>query len=1162
LYNIYVLNREFGSDTSGWRLTEPAGPIEAHKDEQKPALVDGVPVDGASLIEAPEQESQAQEPTPVEILMGQVESVRKKGDMIDAVPALGNKYLYGVCTGLLPAVATGMSVAASYPIAAGAVSVAATGLIAGAYGGYKHKWRTLPEAQRRRFIPENEPTDMVYELFRVPAVKRGDEPEVHMRYYGPTKFDVQDEDGKQLDGRDAGLRMLDLAEQAGVDKVMIGTWQWCNISPGDTDADTDARVAFMNENAEQMEDYLNERGKHIYQKKPLKDFVISGTPAELREKLQASSEQENKKQLEALYNALEAVDPTHPVLTARNNAEIDRSLKYKLPIAAKQAMSRDNSSVIRNRVGKVQMANDAAIFSPDTETAMTSAGGGNYALSLDGRDVPDPKTTLTAVLIADTLSDETRRELKLPAEKESRIAFVNNRGEVVETQSLEELLNMTSEEIVAMLEHPELYNGEQASLDKDTFVKAVTVLIRQRLDSRIGNSTVPLKIHQEQSDEAVKTPRLFDKELIGKHLFKLDRSDDTDLSVMHPKNYRMLGKKGGAGLGALLITAALAYGAGSMAEHDYQGAVTEARVAVAAANHKNPKNVDPDSEIFKEAIRTYMDEHAGPLANTWGSLKDAEKALNKFILHSAPTHFSASSADNSPGVGNAEFIGPERVEWQIASHGLSAAGYWAAGTSSKLFEGSYMPGIGRSLSWSEDAETMTDELHLPTSLQLNAKSLEVSRTISDGEGKSTVKLPVLEGMVPVAASLDGKSVVIERHADNTYTVHNSSAQPGYKYSLDNGVLRYWLAPDPANHDVVVIEPFEFTSGGESTPAPRETYVGQIEKDWNAIIPGFSAMSASERASVVGSYLHKNYDYSRTPFPSDTSTESRPDTYNRQIINIDPRLLVCNSTATETAIATVVDEAHSNAKQDRSYGIATGYLNIGDADTLTNREAHMWNVDNDLRTPHIDNTPSASVETVTGVPNQPPEDPFPYLELFGGVVALGALGYQYRRGLLRGAKRTSLATQTGYNKAVQQYTVPRIVALERTLRAQPETLAVAAELSDAMQWSEDPDVAATLDRLRRFPTAKTPDEHIEKVLRPYVHGETARQALKPPLATRVLQKLPKSIQPKQTPQQAAATRSYQVLATASRMRKYMDVGTKAAERLAQLRKRRPSAVTKK
>jgi hypothetical protein len=1146
------LNRELGVESDEWRSIELSVSIGDGHIEQE----------SASINDAPEPETEPAEPTPAEVLADHVASIRKKGDMIDAVPALGNKYQYGVRTGLLPAAITGISMAASYPIAAGLATVFAAGLTAGAYGAYKHIRRTLPEAQRRRFIPELEPTGIIYELFRVPGAKKGDEPEVHMRYYGPTHFDAHDESGKLLDGRESALQMLDIAEQAGVDKVMASTSLWCNISPGDTDADSEARSKFMDQNAEHMEAYLNERGKHIYQKGekgqkgPLQDFVVSGTPAELREKLQASSEQENKKQLEALYTVLEAVDPAHPVLVARNNAKIDKDLQYKLPIATKHAISRDNSSVIRNRIGKNQMVNDAAAFSDVTGVETDMARRGGFELCLDEYDAPEPKTALTATLYADTLSDETRRELNLPPDKESRIAFVNSRGEIIESQSLEELLNMESEEIIAMLEHPELYNGQQASLDKGTFIKAATVLIRQRLDPRIGTSGAPLKIHQKNSDEAGKTPRTLDVNFVSKRLFNLERPDDSDVHVWHRKNNPMLAKKGFVGIGALLAATALVYGAGKIEESNYQHALTDAREAVAAANHINPKNVDPESDTFKDAIQTYMAEHAGVVSNVWGSAKDAEKAFDKFLKHNASSPPNASSSDNLPGVGNAEFIGPETTEWQITPHGLSAEGYWASGTSSELHEGEH------SLFWSIYHDTSSESLHLPTTVQPNTISLEVSRNVSSGEGSGSLRLPVLTGMVPIAASIDGRPVVIDRLANNTYVVHDQDVAGTASYGLSSGLLQYWLAPDAANHNVAVVKPFTFVEGDDGKPVSREAYAGQIEKDWSAIFPNFATMSASERASAVGSYLHHNYGYSRTPFSSDISTESRPDTYNRQIINIDPRLLVCNSAATETVIASVVDEVHSSAKQDTNYGVALGYLNTGSgisANALTNREAHMWNVDNDLDTPDIDNTPSASSETLTGVPNEQPESPLPYLPIVGAIAAAAALGYQYRRGLWRGAQQVAMSTQRGYHQAVQKYSSPRIEALKRKLHSQPGALAVAAELSDAMQWSEDPDVATTLERLRRFPdTTKTIGEHVEKILRPYVHGETARQALKPALGRRLVQKLPEGVRPKQTPAQAAAIESYNVLNVARRLHRYTHLNTKASERLARAGIRKPAA----
>lgn len=336
--------------------------------------------------------------------------------------------------------------------------------------------------------------------------------------------------------------------------------------------------------------------------------------------------------------------------------------------------------------------------------------------------------------------------------------------------------------------------AQDQHLNIDAFTNALELaLVRHAYGQPISDQKkAPQNVVLPARSWAVKTMQeeLFDHKSRGAHL------------LAHRRRQIM-------SAGALMLASASAL----IATHTVVDAKESMAIEYSRVQIANDRHVDPSFVSDKDA-KDYLDSRS-PWYSGWHAYRAAEDAINPswkdLDISSSPEGSEpegASTSSTNSLVGNTYL--PDTPDFKITPHnGANPEGFWEAKTSQILMvqEPSQVTGRGFSLTWLQE-NMSTDQIAtyelpatLPKSLD-NKPTLEVHRHLNSKDFFQTPRsqkgidvtsmanIPIREGMGPVAASVDGKSVRMVMKKDGTYGITSKSGQ------AVTGDLTYWLESHP------------------------------------------------------------------------------------------------------------------------------------------------------------------------------------------------------------------------------------------------------------------------------------------------------------------------------------------------------------------------------
>lgn len=346
-------------------------------------------------------------------------------------------------------------------------------------------------------------------------------------------------------------------------------------------------------------------------------------------------------------------------------------------------------------------------------------------------------------------------------------------------------------------------------------------------------------------------------------------------------------------------------------------------------------------------------------------------------IAAADSERTTSGQDIPIGNSPPETGGVPVAHWNIDSEGLNPAGYWAVGTSAEL------EWDNTSFVWRRYADDRPSKQLLPTGIDSPKDTIKVTRHLeasdADITNRQLLRIPVLNGTRPIAASIDGREVALLQQDDNTFMLQNPRALGGGE------AVEYYLASQPS------LLP-------KATQAPRiqshsPADISRLKTAWEDRIPGFADASPEGRARLIADYISSNHTYTLQPF--DEAPHDFDQYFNETVEDKEGK---CDTTATLAALP------YDPAPQGEAVvNVADGYYNQTgtDTSTLTGQELHAWNVvgksKGDKPQAPIDGTPSGPGGQNDNSEKQGSESSDnDYLLYGGGLLALAGLGYAMRR----------------------------------------------------------------------------------------------------------------------------------------------------------------------
>lgn len=507
--------------------------------------------------------------------------------------------------------------------------------------------------------------------------------------------------------------------------------------------------------------------------------------------------------------------------------------------------------------------------------------------------------------------------------------------------------------------------------------------------------------------------------------------------------------------GAVLVGSALFAGVSYLvherAEAYESQAVRQATATLATQRDTSPSLV-PEVDAKDYAYQhngflrkwNYVNKADGLIDTTWSELfPDAP-----VVTPEGPSRYIAGINDDSFGVGNV-IHDDDATEYELTAYnGANTAGFWASDTSHELrivkFEdaGEMTPEwvVGRDNLVGGIAQVPPAELpptyqsrpvikvhrYLKARIQYNESSADLGD--ADGNayfGVGMISIPVMEGTVPVAASLDGKKVRLFKKPDNTYAVQTLDGKAAA------GKLDFWLAPDPDAPRVRALSPIKITGHSELL-GPR---TAKMVEGWKTALPDDHGATANR--------IEQTWKYTFTPFPIRTNGWKSFDAFKDQATDL--RKANCN-------VANTIANIY-NPRENATFG----YLNHAGSksDVLSITELHQ-------RMTHYDATPSVRAEGSEPTVIVIPDLPYGWMAASAGIL----LG---RRRIQRAAAATGRQAIAMVDDQIDNYKERRFAGTDRadyvTTLALSELVFYAGETPRADSLAE---AIARIDAQHQYP----------------------------------------------------------------------------------------------
>jgi hypothetical protein len=824
------------------------------------------------------------------------------------------------------------------------------------------------------------------------------------------------------------LRTVDLARQAGVEKIAVPS----SIAKSFVSEDVPPYGTYRK--------WLLHRKQRLVFGKAAKEPIYEASPDQWVEHISST----NDSALNGLIQLLGKVYPDHPIVrTAAFYAHVDPELRRKQLLGASQdAVDRRLSDIEGMRVDR---HDPQAPFYPYKRKA----------------------ALVTGTFTADGIIQR----------------YLNGHADTVTTVATE--MNLTEERIKQLLKDPriDVVRGPQAV--------ELSIL---RLLKEQKQPTVPVRAAGESGEEADDTSQV----PFQARLLRLNHQQKGQEQHRRPK---LIGHR----LGRLALAGALVTGIGfgvnyaqGVGQKSQNNAYASAYIEVA---HKLGV---PDTSAQITDPEVYAQMYADhPWLRYWNDTNRYASDIGKFLVHVAPSDVCfgpcpapgsqpVAGANGDSFLGNASDGQPNKVDWALDPHGMSAAGDWAETTSAMLYAeqkdiNSYAPDIF----WESelpvyDGRTFPDTFnparhpayiavsrHLQTgdnfmgeSSNTNSSSSNIS-TSAKTENLFYYFLPVRadSSLVAVDYTVDGKPVPVRvlPQPNGTYDLAIPSQE-------SRGDLTYWIVPShnrphalkPNGYDPIGDLPFD--------QAAFDKEVAQL------LDPDFYTQTPAERAAAVEAAIGNNFLYAVDPT---VTNEMRG---VRTFAGYEYRILLrrtdnCNEANTTLALV------------DPELNTVTGYSDNGSPDQqhgLYSHSTHMYDVDAhgneyDATPVHVPPAEQAYFST-KGLPS-PKHAPMPLPWDVGGAVLLfSGIGAWQRRRIGRGINH---ARSTYGNRLQQQLVAQGATALISTV-----------EIVERGLYGPGLDIESSLRRAAsRQRTAEATATATKLVTRPDLHAASVSRMLK-------------------------------------------------------------------
>jgi hypothetical protein len=495
---------------------------------------------------------------------------------------------------------------------------------------------------------------------------------------------------------------------------------------------------------------------------------------------------------------------------------------------------------------------------------------------------------------------------------------------------------------------------------------------------------------------------------------------------------------------------------------------------------------DLDAKKVKYSAEDVLQRLAAesPVSYAWYNLQDTIPTLDPW--HHTPEATPPPPEETTGKDAFERNDQPVVSEWDISAHGnIGVTGHWAVSTYSTLNIDTF--------NWTANTElnTKLKPVELPMSPAPDGKpSIEVSRYLSSGDrmiGTNLIRIPVLEGTKPVAASLDGRPVKLRALEGGTYVleVNGQVDQSRLTFWLENA--KYHATPHATRVPIA-------TKGGFGLPA------GAVDDVWARFIPGYKELNAHDRFEKVVDYVQTNFKY------------RLDNKYNKYDADSDPLVGITQSIlekGTGNCYYSAALELTSTMSGKDPYGLGGGFLvQDPDARQLSSRALHAWALDQfgtQDGTPYKDilpadgawlrekpqngNQPKIAGASSSGtesnlnpfVAEKPPApkapEPLPIWPMSIPPLALTAAGMVLvnRRNLAESRRRLGEAYNNWW------------------LKHNPEATHTASEVIDAARWDPERDILEAIARVRKPTSGKNPlaidvTNVVDKLIRPENHGD--------------------------------------------------------------------------
>lgn len=644
-----------------------------------------------------------------------------------------------------------------------------------------------------------------------------------------------------------------------------------------------------------------------------------------------------------------------------------------------------------------------------------------------------------------------------------------SKGFTVAQASMKSVLGFDEKELTHLLQSPQ-HNAKEAA-------KVAIALLAEVLKNKAPNPAIRKLLGiggEAEVQEPLNSLSRFPSEAIVEKLAPSYKDRFGGIDYVNDKPVRrQLIKKVLAGLACAVALLGVSKATFETMDEAYLGEVQKARTELIS------EGATPTADRVRERAA-----ENSPIAGVWGEWKVLQYAIDSIT----PGFGLQGDAGSGRGglqtgagqdkVANVKDGGSPTADWVLETSGaISPKGYWTVATLSSLVADKEGIRWNRTMEIPSQDETVYD---LPPTIAAAVSTgrpfIQVQRELKPQDyipGLSLVRVPVREGTLIAAANIDGQPVSLDIQYDGTQFLQIDGAK--------SGKLHYWLVEDEYAPKPHATQPLRL-DGTEITSGQAEN----IQRTWNAVIPGFSDMSPDEQLQQLHTYFQEQVTYDLSPFPESFNGDAR-DLVAYSAAAITWKEAQCNLAFTLTALNYLDphnDEVIING--------ASGYYNFGDQTdhALTSGEAHMYGVEPDGAI--VDNTPSSTEAQRSGESNGF-SDLLPYGIGLLGLSAIGA-GVLYRRRLRAHYHWTVRQGKKLYNRVDQYYAQK---AQDQLRLQDPRVLSAAVKVTDVLRY-QDPSVVhegvqKALDDALRQPAH--PLDAMHKLGQPHVHGKHTSWLLK-------------------------------------------------------------------